>query len=348
MQSQQQFEVPPHMMYSNQPGQIVYPDQMPQFLQPQRTVSQAQLPQRTVSQQMQQQHSTEYPVHQQSMYDTWTPVSSSPAPAPARHSHHSSPLKEDDYNALLDDEDDDDLNVDTSNMTQEEKNDIKHQRKLRKMNREKLKRAKLNNQFDHLSQMLSMGRSTRVEKLAVLNEAIRNICHLKAENDGLRIQKQQITQALEQRHGGTLAITPKAEASAYVQQPRVALPSQSAQFQLQQQQQMQFQKMQFQRMPFQQHMQMKQEHMKMKQEPAEHDNHDLDFAFGDSGSDNFWEAEDEQPERDQSWNQQFARYKGNGNMMESKGFPNLNTDDSVDMFLDMDGDGATSDLLCFS
>lgn len=50
----------------------------------------------------------------------------------------------------LDDDDDDDLNIDTSHMTQEEKNELKAQRKVRKMNREKLKRSRVNDQFDHL------------------------------------------------------------------------------------------------------------------------------------------------------------------------------------------------------
>lgn len=246
---------------------------------------------------------------------------------PDQHMHKPiSALKDEDYNALLDDDDDDDLNIDTSNMTQEEKNDIKQQRKLRKMNREKLKRAKLNNQFDHLCQMLSMGRSTRVEKLAVLNEAIRNICKLQAENDGLRMQKQYIKHELERRRTGNGSMPPPSKAGFG-------------------------------------HLPVKQEHVVncakqeivspkatpfgWRQEPDHNDNSDLDFAFGDS-CDDFWEAE---PEKGDPWQQkhlQQQKWPLQQNILDIKGFPScaqpLDTDDCIDMFLET---GETGDLLCF-
>lgn len=102
----------------------------------------------------------------------------------------------------LDDDDDDDLNIDTSNMTQEEKNNLKAQRKLRKMNREKLKRSKVNDQFDHLCQVLHVGKTTRVEKLTVLNETLRALYQLKAENKLLKEQTKQMKELNVRIQGG--------------------------------------------------------------------------------------------------------------------------------------------------
>jgi hypothetical protein len=102
----------------------------------------------------------------------------------------------------MDDDDDDDLNIDTSNMTQEEKNELKAQRKLRKMNREKLKRSRVNDQFDHLCRVLHVGKTTRVEKLTVLNETLRTVYQLKAENKILKEQARQMKDLLVRRQSG--------------------------------------------------------------------------------------------------------------------------------------------------
>lgn len=95
-------------------------------------------------------------------------------------------------------DDDDDEVIDTSHMTQEEKNEVRAQRKIRKMNREKQKRSKLNDQFDHLCQMLQMGRATRVEKLVVLNQTIRVVSQLKEENARLKQQRTHMKELLQQ------------------------------------------------------------------------------------------------------------------------------------------------------
>jgi len=67
---------------------------------------------------------------------------------------------------------------------------------------EKQKRSKLNDQFDHLCRMLQMGKTTRVEKLAVLNQTIRVVCQLKAENARLKEQRAQMKELLSQRQNG--------------------------------------------------------------------------------------------------------------------------------------------------
>jgi len=102
----------------------------------------------------------------------------------------------------VEDDDDDDLNIDTSNMTQEEKNELKAQRKLRKMNREKLKRSRVNDQFDHLCRVLHVGKTTRVEKLTVLNETLRTVYQLKAENKILKEQTRQMKELVVRRQNG--------------------------------------------------------------------------------------------------------------------------------------------------
>jgi hypothetical protein len=310
--------MPSQANYSNQPGHIVYPDQAghPNF----QPLSQFNGGFRSD----QQWHTTPE-----------QPSASEPVAHAAQTSRsaRSATIAKDvaDYNALLEEEDDDDLNIDTTNMTQEEKNQIKQQRKLRKMNREKLKRAKLNNQFDHLCEILAMGRTTRVEKLAVLNETIRTVCMLKAENDGFRAQNQRIKEELERRRAGTSA-PPIQHAQPPVQQSQVQMQYMQP-----------FQQKAFQEQP-------------MKQSPnqfgwpqqPQNNNDDLDFAFGDS-SDDFWTGEDAwQPQALQSqWAMQSAPNLGTDNLMNFKDFPScaqpLDTDDSIDMFLE-DGD---SGLLCF-
>jgi hypothetical protein len=87
---------------------------------------------------------------------------------------------------------DDDDDIDVKNMSSEEK-------KLRKMEKEKTKRANINTQFDKLCQVLAMGQASRVEKIAVLNETIKTVTQLKEENDGLRAQKQRMLEELERR-----------------------------------------------------------------------------------------------------------------------------------------------------
>lgn len=232
-------------------------------------------------------------------------------------------VKEEDFD--LDDDYDDDLNIDTSNMTQAEKNAIKYQRKLRKMNREKLKRAKLNNQFQYLSQMLSMGRTNRVEKLTVLNEAIRTVCQLQAENDGLRFQKTRIQEELDRRSGSQTAPSthPKMQ---YAQMQMSHLSMQ----------------------PMQHDQPMKKEYETLAQQfnmqtswQQPQDNDDLEFAFG--SSEDFWQAGDEEQE---PWHQQWPVH----NALDMQAFPKLaafEEDDSVDMFLAPDANDA-NDLLCFA
>jgi len=129
--------------------------------------------------------------------------------------------------ASFDDDEDDDLNIDTSHMTQEEKNELKAQRKLRKMNREKVKRSRLNDQFDHLCKLLAIGKSTRVEKLSVLNETIRHIQRLKTENDCLKKQKGSMSEVLVQLRSGIPCqqALPKLELSINTANLEIAVPS---------------------------------------------------------------------------------------------------------------------------
>ena len=123
-----------------------------------------------------------------------------------------------------DDDDDDDLNIDTSNMTQEEKNELKSQRKLRKMNREKLKRSRVNDQFDHLCRVLNASKTTRVEKLTILNETLRTLYALKAENKMLKEHTRRMSELrVRIQNGesvGTALNTPVAQEPAAVPLPR--------------------------------------------------------------------------------------------------------------------------------
>jgi len=120
---------------------------------------------------------------------------------------------------VYDDDDDDDINIDTTGMTQEEKDELKAQRKLKKMNREKRKRSKLNDQFDHLCRMLQMGKTTRVEKLAVLNQTIRVLCQLKAENARLKDQRYHMKELLNQRQKGVPVVESLIPAKSRVVKP---------------------------------------------------------------------------------------------------------------------------------
>lgn len=106
--------------------------------------------------------------------------------------HSISPTPRELRTRLVIDDEDDDLNIDTSNLTPEEKQELKNHRKLRKTNREKVKRSKLNDQFDHLCKMLAMDKATRVEKLSVLNATIKVLNQLRFENVTLKEQKRQM------------------------------------------------------------------------------------------------------------------------------------------------------------
>jgi len=95
----------------------------------------------------------------------------------------------------LDDSEDELNNVDTSSMTPEEKRALKALKKEKKMGKEKLKRAMLNDQFEELSELLQMG--TKMEKLSVLNLAIENIILLQQENSALLEQREFIQTDIE-------------------------------------------------------------------------------------------------------------------------------------------------------
>lgn len=78
-----------------------------------------------------------------------------------------------------DSDDDDEL------LEGEDREAVKQRRKLRKMNREKQKRVYLNDKFDELCSMLSLGRNTRVEKLIILTETIKHLEDLSLQNRDL-------------------------------------------------------------------------------------------------------------------------------------------------------------------
>lgn len=237
----------------------------------------------------------------------------------------------------FDDDEDDDLNIDTANLTQEEKNDIKMQRKLRKMYREKQKRSKLNNQFDYLCKILAMGRSTRVEKLTVLNETIRVVRRLKAENDGLKEQKRRMKNELQRiRSGGAAACPVNSEVvkTEVFLQPQGCVKQESF----------------FSHNPFI----VKQEPCvakSVKQESSPYvwgssisnPNNDLDFAFGPS----------QQPCQRQQYISEEYQVDIEDDFakpIDLTAFPcfepPVDAGDSVDMFLNLPGD-ASNDLLCF-
>lgn len=107
----------------------------------------------------------------------------------------------------VDEDDDDEVSIDTSDMTQEEKNELKAQRKIKKTNKEKFKRSQVNDQFDHLCRILNVGKSTRVEKLTVLNETLRELHLLKTENRQLKEQTQQIRDLTIRAQNGEPAVS---------------------------------------------------------------------------------------------------------------------------------------------
>ena len=325
---------------SYQPGQILYPEQQghPRFQQFQagQLVPHSQAPNARMNAPM------VAPMNDISMTAPHRRLPASQRSEPARASIPE--LKPEDDN--LDDDEDDDLNIDTANMTQEEKNELKQQRKLRKMNREKLKRLKLNNQFDLLCSMLAINRSTRVEKLAVLNETIRTVCSLKAENDGMRAQSKRVREELRRRRESSGQQQPaapqqvqpqqqvKMQQQFYAPQPLTKQPQSQPQFH-----QMKYGQQQFQ---------------KMKQEPssfgwqaqAQPQDDDLDFAFGDD-DDDFW-TNDGDSEKEQ-WQGQWPAPQFPGMDILAAGLPPFcaqppEADDSIDMFLQTDD---PSDLLCF-
>lgn len=76
----------------------------------------------------------------------------------------------------------DDNSDDDEILEGEDREAVKLRRKLRKMNREKQKRSYLNDKFDELCTVLSLGRNTRVEKLTILTETIRCLEELTKEH----------------------------------------------------------------------------------------------------------------------------------------------------------------------
>jgi hypothetical protein len=60
---------------------------------------------------------------------------------------------------------------------------------LRKNSREKQRRQEINDKFEHLSQLLNLGRKSKAEKFTVLAEAISVIVTLRRENEELRGQR---------------------------------------------------------------------------------------------------------------------------------------------------------------
>lgn len=191
-------------------------------------------------------------------------------------------------------------------MTQEEKNQIKALRKLRKMNREKQKRSKLNDQFDHLCNMLQMGKATRVEKLAVLNQTIRVVCQLKEENIRLKQQRAQMKELLQSQNRSE-SLVQASEPTAVPPQDKMALPAEMWSCKDQEMYQQQHEEL-------------------WTLPPSRHD--DLDFAFG-------WLATQQQKMTLDS----FAESDFKPCLL-----PKPDALDGVDMFLASSDD--PSDLLC--
>src|SRR4051812_12612650 len=75
-------------------------------------------------------------------------------------------------------------------------NDLKVRRKLRKNTREKQRRQELNDKFDRLCVMLSLGRKTKTEKFTILSEAINVITALRQENEELKQEKNELRNEL--------------------------------------------------------------------------------------------------------------------------------------------------------
>jgi hypothetical protein len=101
-------------------------------------------------------------------------------------------------NSSFDLDESSDEEVDMSQLNAKEKKAHREAIKVKKMGREKQKRAIVNGQFDHLSDMLGLG---RVEKLAVLESCIGEITDLLAANADLREQRQLVHDALRKVTG---------------------------------------------------------------------------------------------------------------------------------------------------
>lgn len=99
----------------------------------------------------------------------------------------------------------------------EDREAVKARRKLRKMNREKQKRSCLNDKFEDLCSMLSLGRTTRVEKLKILTETIKYIDALSKENRELQQSTHSLRHEVHCKKGGvpTLEQAP----AAHYEQP---------------------------------------------------------------------------------------------------------------------------------
>jgi len=69
---------------------------------------------------------------------------------------------------------------------------MKLRRKMRKNNREKQRRSELNRKFDKLCSVLHLAKKTKTEKFIILTEAINLISQLRQENNGLRMEKQEL------------------------------------------------------------------------------------------------------------------------------------------------------------
>jgi hypothetical protein len=94
------------------------------------------------------------------------------------------------------DDDDDEL------LEGEDREAMKQRRKLRKMNREKQKRSYLNDKFDELCTMLSLGRNTRVEKLTILTETIKHLEELSLQNRELANDTQVLRAKIHEQQTG--------------------------------------------------------------------------------------------------------------------------------------------------
>merc|ERR1712194_879606 len=65
--------------------------------------------------------------------------------------------------------------------------ELEKARKLRKVTREKVKRSKLNDKYEELNALLSLGRlgGTRVEKRTILEQAMKCVTDLRMEQEAL-------------------------------------------------------------------------------------------------------------------------------------------------------------------
>eukprot|EP00475_Leptophrys_vorax_P031218 TRINITY_DN47239_c0_g1_i1.p1 TRINITY_DN47239_c0_g1~~TRINITY_DN47239_c0_g1_i1.p1 ORF type:complete len:406 (+),score=65.24 TRINITY_DN47239_c0_g1_i1:103-1218(+) len=69
---------------------------------------------------------------------------------------------------------------------------LKAKRKLRKNNREKQRRSEINERFEELANVLNIKQKNKAEKHTVLSEAINLIHSLQAENNELKLEKQEL------------------------------------------------------------------------------------------------------------------------------------------------------------